>query len=723
MLTLRLSVVIPTRDRRALLRRCLDAVLEQQSDVAFEVVVVNDAGCPIGDIVVGDERVSLVEGSGRGPAAARNAGIALASGDIVLFTDDDVIPQPGWIQAAIAAMAQTPHAVGVVGRVESPAYDPLYEHSVSNGTGLGCFLTCNVAYRRTALKAVLGFDEGFPYPAEEDRDLGYRMQQLGPVVFCPEMLVVHPPRTVGMRDVIRRGRFVEAEWRLHTKHPQTRPPRWSTRWGPIVRYARNWQRLLCEEHVIRGSSRRGARFVLLAGGQLSVALAMTLRSLIPGRAAEGARSSSSQRGLRIAWVGPTPRREGGVAECAWLLVAGLARAGCEIDCYLSDNHDDLPTELYNLDGVRIVNFDTGWRFDRWYSNNSVTKVLTGLGARAWGRRRLATLVLEQHCTRPYDVLYQFSTIELFGLRRKLGELPPLVVHPETHMAGELRGVRSERHLAARCQSRWRRLITESLLATRAYRQHRDIGLADGVIAISRRFGELLVADYGVDPQRVTLVPNPIDLDALQSSEPKPAGRPRHVAFVSRMSARKGLEFVIELSHRLDDLAGEVVLDLVGGETLWSDYRPLLADLNPRVARYHGHMLRPQLFQLLGDTDMLIQPATYEPFGLTVGEALACGVPVVATEEVGAAEQVSSECCLIVPAGDVGALEAAVRQMLDRLAHGEGPAMRRSARREAERLYAPKHVVRLTEEALSKAATPPGRKREVVGIADRPGTSV
>jgi glycosyltransferase involved in cell wall biosynthesis len=86
--TVAASVVIPTKDRPDFLRSCLRAVLDQQCDIEFEVVVVNDAGRSVDMLVEADERVMLVQGHGLGPAATRNAGIARASGELVVFTDD-----------------------------------------------------------------------------------------------------------------------------------------------------------------------------------------------------------------------------------------------------------------------------------------------------------------------------------------------------------------------------------------------------------------------------------------------------------------------------------------------------------------------------------------------------------------------------------------------------------------------------------------------------------
>jgi glycosyltransferase involved in cell wall biosynthesis/GT2 family glycosyltransferase len=698
----RVSVIIPTKDRPELLRRCLRAVLDQEWPSYFEVIVVNDAGCAIDSVVGTAARIQVVLGPGRGPAAARNVGINVATGDILLFTDDDTIPQAGWIESAIAALDSSPEAVGVVGCVVSPPFDPLYEHSV-HGKGLGNFLTCNVAYRKNALRRVGGFDTNFPYPHGEDRDLGYRMQEIGPVLYEARMLVQHPPRPVDLRSIVRRGRLIESEWALHLRHPQTRPPRWSLKWGPFIRQARNWLRLLTQEHVIHGSLKRGLRFALLASGQLLVSLNATLRGPASSPVRRIDDNPSGTRRLRIAWIGAEPQRGSGAAGCAWLIMEGLIHRNCEIDWYASGPQDELSERVAELRGVRLVNYDTGWRYDRIYSNHRSSKLLTGMASRAWGRRQLASLLMQQHRQRPYDVIYQFSTIEVFGLRRYLSQLPPLVIHPGTHIAGELRWLRQERHLVARCEPRWRRLIVVGVLTIRERRQRRDIGLASQVAVISRHFGQHLVTDYGVDPLKITLVPNPIDVNELNPLGQQKSRGPLRIVFVSRLSVRKGVELVVELSQRLTDLAGQVTLELVGTDTLWSDYRPLLADLDQQIGHYHGHMPRSELTEFLRHADLLIQPAKYEPFGLTVGEALALGVPVIASDQVGATEDVSAECCTTTPVGDIDALEAAVRAHLGRLYNGEGPKMSKQARAEALRLFSPEVIAETAFKMLNAVA--------------------
>ena len=99
---MKLSVVIPTYRRPALLRRCLHALLCQEYPCEhLEIVVVEDGGPGEAEGVVRSLRLAAAPGRlqyvaapKRGPAYARNVGWVAARGEIVAFTDDDTIPQP-----------------------------------------------------------------------------------------------------------------------------------------------------------------------------------------------------------------------------------------------------------------------------------------------------------------------------------------------------------------------------------------------------------------------------------------------------------------------------------------------------------------------------------------------------------------------------------------------------------------------------------------------------
>jgi glycosyltransferase involved in cell wall biosynthesis len=340
-----------------------------------------------------------------------------------------------------------------------------------------------------------------------------------------------------------------------------------------------------------------------------------------------------------------------------------------------------------------------WKWDRWYSRNPFVAFIAGLAVRGVGQQRLARSVVERHRACPYDVVYQFSNIEMPGLVQRRAQLPPIVLHPETHVAGELRWYRREVDLRRRCEPRWRSFVVRPVLAARANLQRRHAKVASLVVCISGSFRDQLLRDYGVDAARTVVVANPIALDEFVLDD-HPPGTPMSVVFVGRISTRKGVDQIVELSRRLADLEGEVELSVVGGFTQWSDYRPLLADLDRRTAHELGHLPHDEVRKLLATADVAIQPSAYEPFGLTIGEALASGTPVVATDAVGATEFVGGPAVAVVPAGDPDAFERAVREMLERVR--THPELRASARAEAERAYALDLVVEQLEAALEGA---------------------
>jgi GT2 family glycosyltransferase len=156
---------------------------------------------------------------GAGPAAARNAGVRAAKGDIVLFIDDDAVPSPAWVAAALGFLDRHPTAVGVGGPIRSIPWDPLYEQSIETDTP-GAYWTCNIAYRRDVFLALGGFRaEVFVNAHAEDRDLALRAMASGEVGFDVDMEVSHTPRQVAVRDIARQARWARDDLILYALHP------------------------------------------------------------------------------------------------------------------------------------------------------------------------------------------------------------------------------------------------------------------------------------------------------------------------------------------------------------------------------------------------------------------------------------------------------------------------------------------------------------------------
>jgi glycosyltransferase involved in cell wall biosynthesis len=221
-------------------------------------------------------------------------------------------------------------------------------------------------------------------------------------------------------------------------------------------------------------------------------------------------------------------------------------------------------------------------------------------------------------------------------------------------------------------------------------QRREIRKADFVIGASNRFVELLRSDYGLEPKHTAVLRHPIDLERFSPGPLERPWRPFVLLYVSRVSSRKGLELITALSHSLADLAGVMKIEIYGGSTMWSDYTGMLDELNPAVASYGGQLPAAELVKRYHSAHALLLPSRYEPFGLVVGEALATGMPVVVSSEVGAGEAVHPSVCRRFADADLAGFEHEVRQLLSDLdAHDF--SLRSTAVEEANRLFAPRVI--------------------------------
>ncbi len=201
----RVSVVMVTRDRRELAAQALDA-LAAQTLPADEVLVVDNGSSDGTDRLLA-ERVAAQRPSGLklvpAPASlsvaeARNAAVAVSTGDVIAFTDDDCRPRRQWLETLLAGFAE---GIGLVqGRTIADPSLELRPLSRTQWTPaeFGLYETCNIAYRRDALDASGPpapegpFDLGFAgqvsgllgrwfgrYPFGEDTELGWRVKRSG----------------------------------------------------------------------------------------------------------------------------------------------------------------------------------------------------------------------------------------------------------------------------------------------------------------------------------------------------------------------------------------------------------------------------------------------------------------------------------------------------------------------------------------------------------------
>ena len=411
----------------------------------------------------------------------------------------------------------------------------------------------------------------------------------------------------------------------------------------------------------------------------------------------------SDRSLHIAWLGagPAARETGGVPGVATELLRGLALRGHRIDCHRPGSGHALPDRLDGVENVTFIWGTSDWRWSSWYNRTRIGAFVSGLLSRGFASVRLRRQVARRHREDPYDVVYQFSNIESLAVPASLAHSVPLVIHPETHIMGELRFMISERRLALRCQPAYTLLIAVAVMSVRSLVQRLSIRRARLLVCISGVFRDHLVRDYGFPLERTVVVPNPVQLGRFDEADlTREIGAPPTILVLGRIAVRKGVEDVVAVARTLLARGIDVRILVIGRTSLFSDYTKLLEDLPPENSEFLGAIPPAEVPAMLARSDLLLQASKYEPFGLTVGEALAAGVPVVATTEVGAIEGVDGSVLSAVRPGDVGGMVAAIAAMLDRLRARPGE-LRTKARAEAERLFAPDLVCEQISAALER----------------------
>jgi len=220
-----LSVVIATRNRAPLLDGALASLRAQVEAPPFEIVVADNGSSDATPAVARahDARYVYVAEPNRGKA--RNAGIAQAGGDHVVFVDDDVVLPPTFL-AAHARAHDGRGALAVSGpivNVPSAADRPV--PSAANFSN-AFFVTCNVSVPTDDLRAVGCFDESFDLYGWEDTDVGVRLRQHGVKrAFAWDAYLWHikPPTTESLEEAL--GKAIEKARmaaRFVRKHPTGR---------------------------------------------------------------------------------------------------------------------------------------------------------------------------------------------------------------------------------------------------------------------------------------------------------------------------------------------------------------------------------------------------------------------------------------------------------------------------------------------------------------------
>ena len=719
------SLVIVTLDRADSLDRTLTSLRQIRYD-NFEVLVVAGPCADHTSEVLARHApfVRAYFSSVTNISVSRNIGLAHARGDVVVYIDDDAVPEPDWLEALLAPY-DDPGVVTVGGFIRDPSgfgFQSRYvvcdrfgdlrhfagaDEVVIEPETFLCLTGTNFSARRESLLAIGGFDEEYVWFLDET-DVNLRMHDRGWRSAVAEDAEIHHKFEAGLtrsRSTVPRTMYPQLRSKAYfcVRHNLGRK-----RLVEILEYLadyiareRRWKgdlldsgaadretvdRLIAD--VERGSEQGVAdalRFcppVSLAPNLLQSARQDIFKRFpLPRAAADRMRICLLTREY-------PPQGMGGVGQWTREVAMGLAARGHEVTVI-----------AHALTGDKWIDFEEGVWVHR-IDIEPISAEEAAVFAPAPASLTASSLALSREvkrigARRRFDLI-SGPIVDLASMASCAWADVPVVVSLHTTYK-----------LSLPFKPDW--LSRPDYLAGHVEpaisAENRLIDEAQYLLANSRAILDDIEAghDLKIDRTKATIVPHGVaDLARGVVAASRKAGV-LNLLFVGRLEPRKGADVLLAILPDLLAVTPELVVHIVGednivvgDDTLRRQFETLNAD-NPDVlarTRFHGAAPREELVQRYADCDIFIAPSQYESFGLVFIEAMCFGKPVVAFEVGGASEILSDgETGLLAPPGDHKALAACVLRLAG------DPALRERLGQQAREVYEQRYTTELMIDRL------------------------
>lgn len=230
---MKISIVVPTYNRAETLAKVLPSLLEQDYPDYEILFCDSNSTDETGKILeeLSSPKIIHLKGNYRGRGEARNAGLKAAKGEIVLFTDADIIAEPNLLSEHARFHRENPKAAVVGCEVQVNSYREYQEvrknpeqrrtlHPPSRKElSWLYFLTGNASAARESLMSVGGFDDNFTGYGHEDLELGYRLQRSGLKILYNRLAVNYHWHPVGFAEKCEKMRLAGISTvRFYHKH-------------------------------------------------------------------------------------------------------------------------------------------------------------------------------------------------------------------------------------------------------------------------------------------------------------------------------------------------------------------------------------------------------------------------------------------------------------------------------------------------------------------------
>lgn len=380
--------------------------------------------------------------------------------------------------------------------------------------------------------------------------------------------------------------------------------------------------------------------------------------------------------MRVALITGEYNRRGGFPRHAADLALGLHRIGHDVVVYA------MKGKIETAPGDEGITFETY----PWVRR----PLLAHMATHPWTTGRIARRIAPS-----------FDVVVAIGIPCRA---PVVLVGPGTHRAWY---VRTRRSLPLRSPRRWLEAVRPFHRVVLAWERAMLSGRHPLLVVVpDRSRAREYVEDFGFPPERIVFVPYAVDREefrfdaTVRARARRELGIPDDVPVllnVARRGRQKGLDVLAEALHRLED---EEFVALFAGEGSAAPGLRLATGSLRQTGKVRLLGRVPEVRSLYCAADLLVFPSRWDPWGLVVTEALASGLPVLCSSDIGAAAAVrpGANGDLLRDPEDAGEIARRIKEMLPRLAQTDRSSVARTAEP-----YGRERVAARFAEAVSKAS--------------------
>lgn len=259
--------------------------------------------------------------------------------------------------------------------------------------------------------------------------------------------------------------------------------------------------------------------------------------------------------------------------------------------------------------------------------------------------------------------YIFSVIQAFKTLLIAGRKPD-IIHAHFYPAGVPAVILGKKYkIPVVISEHWSAFPRHTLKIINILKARFAMNRANVILPVSKNLG-MAIQSYGIK-NRYEVIPNVVDTKIFYPLSPAKGNSKKNILFVGLLNSIKGIPFLLKALAQVREKRQDLFLDIVGEGPYRQEYEKLSSGLglNPML-QFHGLKNKEEIARFMRNANFFILPSLWENLPCVLIEAMASGLPIIASKVGGIPEIVNKDIGILVSPKDTDKLAEAINYMLD-----------------------------------------------------------